>query len=224
MRLLYLVIAASLLVSCTNEAYETGDSRYSYLRTDFAEARTNASAQLVSATTDDGVSLTFTKAVSTSWAATADSTYRTLLYYLCEDFSDSPATKQVEPVRAGRVYVLRPDTSAQARAAATDPVHLQSAWASANGAYANLGIALMTGVADSVDARQSLGLACDSVVTGGDGHHTYHYRITHSQGGVPQYYKSTIYVSIPRQQIVGGDKMVVTINTYDGTVAKDFAF
>lgn len=222
MRFFLFIVAVAVLASCTNEAYETGDSRYSYLRTDFVEARTNTSKQLVSATTDDDVSLTFTKAVSTSWATTADSTYRTLLYYICEDNSEGSSPKQVEPVRASRVYVLRPDTSAQARTAATDPVHLQSAWTSANGSYANLSLALMTGVADSVDAKQTIGLACDSIVTGNDGHDTYHYRLIHSQGDVPQYYKTTVYVSIPTTHMSPGDKLRVTVNTYDGEIVREF--
>lgn len=219
MRFSLFIFAIAVFASCTSEAYETGDSRYSYLRTDFVLAQTNSKAQIVSAVTDDGVSLALSSPTSVSWAAKGDTTYRALFYYLSEN---SSTASTVEPVKATRVYVLRPDTSAQASTAA-DPVHLQSAWQSANGSYANLTLALMTGVADSVDAKQTIGLRCDSIVDETDGNHTYYYMLTHSQGSVPQYYKSTIYVSIPTKDMTLGDQVKVTLNTYNGTVTKTFS-
>lgn len=218
-KLLLLFPLAGLLAACSNDAYDTGDSRYSYLRADFVEAVTDANARLVSATTDEGVALAFSKPAVASWATVPDTTYRALLYY-----NAAPASGlAVEPLSVGRVYVLMPKAAADmSEPAATDPVHFQSSWLSANGSYANLSLALMTGVADSVDARQAIGLVCDSVVAQSDGHSTYYYTLSHSQGSVPQYYKSTIYVSIPTKKMTAGDHVRLSLNTYNGWIVRDF--
>ena len=67
--------------SCSNTSYEEGDSKLSYLRTDFADATTDSQGRLSAATTDDGVSLTFTRPMQTSWSNAADSLCRVLLNY-----------------------------------------------------------------------------------------------------------------------------------------------
>lgn len=51
------VIVGVAFVACNHDAYNTGDSRYSYLRTDFSRVYTNADARLWSAMTDNGDSL-----------------------------------------------------------------------------------------------------------------------------------------------------------------------
>lgn len=219
--LLTLSFASVFLVSCSHDAYETGDSPYSYLRADFVEALTGGSRQFISAQTDGGVSLTFTKPVQASWAATADSTYRALLYYKTGATTGQPM--EVEPVSARRVYVLSPKPADHSSAPATDPVHFQSSWLSANGSYANLSLALMTGVADSVDARHTIGLVADSAVGNANGTHTYYYTFTHGQGGVPQYYKSTVYVSISTKKMTTGDTLRLSLNTYDGLITREWS-
>lgn len=227
-------------MACSNDAYDTGDTKYSYLRADFVEASTDAQSRFVSAVTDDGQRLSFSAPLTASWATVADTTYRALLYY------DVSSTPTVAPVAVGRVYVLVPkpqpsnlnpqtsilnsqistlksQTSILNSQTTTDPVHFQSAWVSGNKRYANLSLALMTGVADSIDERQSLGLVCDSVEVGADGHRTYHYVLAHSQGSVPQYYKTTVYVSIPTKTMTAGDCVRLSLNTYEGWVVKEFA-
>lgn len=218
--LLFLFLAA-----CTNDAYDTGDSRYSYLRTDFVEARTDGQARLISATTDDGGALAFVRPVTVAWAAKADTAYRALLYYNLPSDSASAAASAmtVEPVGMTQVYVLRARAASDTMAVSRDPVHFQSAWRSANGGYVNLSLALMTGVPDSVDARQSIGVVCDSVTARGNGRHTYYYTFLHSQGGVPQYYKSTVYVSIDTKKMAAGDRVRLSLNTYDGVLTREFA-
>lgn len=222
-----------LFIACSNDAYETGDTKYSYLRADFVEATTDAQSRLVSAVTDDGQSLSFSAPLTASWATVADTTYRALLYY------NVSSTPTVEPVTAGRVYVLVPkpqpstlnpqssnlnsQSSNLNSQSKIDPVHFQSAWVSGNKWYANLSLALMTGVADSIDERQSLGLVCDSITVGSDGHRTYHCVLAHSQGDVPQYYKTTVYVSIPTKTMTVGDCVRLSLNTYEGWIIKEFA-
>lgn len=218
----FLLFLLPLLFSCTNDAYETGDSRYSYLRTDFVEAYTNADARVETAMTDDDMTLTFPKPFSVSWMAKADTIYRAMLYYNIGDLSNG---KQMtaKAISAGRVYVLEPKNISDTTTVYTDPVYFQSAWQSSNGNYLNLSLALMTGVADSVDVKQSIGMVCDTIMTAMNGSHTYLYRFSHSQGGVPQYYKTTIYISIPTKKMTAGDHVRLSINTYDGEVTREFA-
>lgn len=222
---------ALLLGACSHDAYDTGDSRYSYLRTDFVEAYTNADASLWSAKTDDGDSLVFASTVKLSWAARPDSVYRALVYYNMQPADVSVAATgnstvplTIAPVSVGRVYVLKPQSGVDSLALMTDPVVFQSAWLSSNSRYINLGLYLMTGQSDESDARQTIGLVCDDVVVGYNGHHTYYYRLCHDQGSVPEYYKSTVYVSIPVTGMDKGDAVCVTIPTYDGTVTRYFYF
>ncbi len=208
-----------LFIACSNDAYESGDSRYSYLRADFVEATTNKEARFVSAITDDGTTLTFSKDVAMSWASKADSTYRALLYYNANDTTTGHSV--VEPVSIGRVYVLQPKLDPDTLNTANDPVGFQSAWLSRNKKYVNLGITLMTGQTEEADVRQSIGLACDSIVEKDKNRHFF-YRIVHNQGGVPQYYSQSVYISIPLTDMREGDAFFVKVNTYTGLLTRSF--
>lgn len=207
------------LAGCTNTAYDTGDSRYSYLRTDFADAQTNNSGQLVSAVTDEDTHLTFTKPLAVSWKATADSISRVMLYYnLNADASDSSI---VEPLTAQYVYTLIPAKATAQATVSTDPVHFVSAWMSGNGAYLNFCVGMMTGKADSVEARQMIGLVLDSIAEK-DHHPTYYLRFAHSQGNVPEYYTTNIYLSIPTKEMTTGSRVRLSLNTYKGWIYREF--
>ena len=210
-----------IIASCTNTAYDTGDSRYSYLRTDFVEAQTNGSGQLVSAVTDENTSLTFTKPLSVGWTAKGDSTYRAMLYYnLNADANDSSI---VEPLTAQYVYTLTPAVMTEPTAIPTDPVHFFSAWKSSNGAYLNFCIGVMTGKADSLDAKQTIGLILDSAVEK-SGHTAYYLKFSHSQGNVPEYYTTNIYLSIPTKKITTGSTVRLSLNTYKGWIYREFTW
>lgn len=217
-----LLIFAILLVSCTNDAYETGDSRYSYLRTDFVEIQTDANGNLITATRDDDVQLAFTQSVKSYWANVPDSTYRALLYYNIGDSTSIRGQIKVQPLSLNRVYVLDAKLYSDTLTIEDDPVYFQSAWVSKNRSYANLSLALMTGMADSLDTQQSIGLICDSVKANLVGGKTYYYRLSHNQGNVPQYYKSTIYVSMPTKNMNSGDVIRLTLTTYDGKITREF--
>lgn len=207
------------LAGCTNTAYDTGDSRYSYLRTDFADAQTNNSGQLVSAVTDEDTHLTFTKPLAVSWKATPDSISRVMLYYnLNADASDSSI---VEPLTAQYVYTLVPAKATTQATVSTDPVHFVSAWKSGNGAYLNFCVGVMTGKADSVEARQMIGLVLDSIAEK-DQHPTYYLRFAHSQGNVPEYYTTNIYLSIPTKEMTTGSRVRLSLNTYKGWIYREF--
>lgn len=205
--------------SCSNTSYEEGDSKLSYLRTDFADATTDSQGRLSAATTDDGVSLTFTRPMQTSWSNAADSLCRVLLNY--NMYANGADSNVVEPLAAKIVYTLQPAKPSVQTQAATDPVSLVSAWKSKNGNYVNLRLGLKTGKASSDDQRQSIGLALDSTVTS-YGSTTYCLRFLHSQGGVPEYYTTDAYVSIPIKQMTTGSKVRLSLNTYNGWVTREF--
>lgn len=205
--------------SCSNTSYEEGDSKLSYLRTDFADATTDSQGRLSAATTDDGVSLTFTRPMQTSWSNAADSLCRVLLNY--NMYANGADSNVVEPLAAKIVYTLQPAKPSVQTQAATDPVSLVSAWKSKNGNYVNLRLGLKTGKASGDDQRQSIGLALDSTVTS-DGSTTYRLRFLHSQGGVPEYYTTDAYVSIPIKQMTTGSKVRLSLNTYNGWVTREF--
>lgn len=205
--------------SCSNTSYEEGDSKLSYLRTDFADATTDSQGRLSAATTDDGVSLTFTRPMQTSWSNAADSLCRVLLNY--NMYANGTDSNVVEPLAAKIVYTLQPAKPSVQPQAATDPVSLVSAWKSKNGNYVNLRLGLKTGKASGDDQRQSIGLALDSTVTS-DGSTTYCLRFLHSQGGVPEYYTTDAYVSIPIKQMTTGSKVRLSLNTYNGWVTREF--
>lgn len=205
--------------SCSNTSYEEGDSKLSYLRTDFADATTDSQGRLSAATTDDGVSLTFTRPMQTSWSNAADSLCRVLLNY--NMYANGADSNVVEPLAAKIVYTLQPAKPSVQTQAATDPVSLVSAWKSKNGNYVNLRLGLKTGKASGDDQRQSIGLALDSTVTS-DGSTTYCLRFLHSQGGVPEYYTTDVYVSIPIKQMTTGSKVRLSLNTYNGWVTREF--
>lgn len=205
--------------SCSNTSYEEGDSKFSYLRTDFADATTDSQGRLSAATTDDGVSLTFTRPMQTSWSNAADSLCRVLLNY--NMYANGADSNVVEPLAAKIVYTLQPAKPSVQTQAATDPVSLVSAWKSKNGNYVNLRLGLKTGKASGDDKRQSIGLALDSTVTS-DGSTTYCLRFLHSQGGVPEYYTTDAYVSIPIKQMTTGSKVRLSLNTYNGWVNREF--
>lgn len=205
--------------SCSNTSYEEGDSKLSYLRTDFADATTDSQGRLSAATTDDGVSLTFTRPMQTSWSNAADSLCRVLLNY--NMYANGADSNVVEPLAAKIVYTLQPAKPSVQTQAATDPVSLVSAWKSKNGNYVNLRLGLKTGKASGDDQRQSIGLALDSTVTS-DGSTTYCLRFLHSQGGVPEYYTTDAYVSIPIKQMTTGSKVRLSLNTYNGWVTREF--
>lgn len=229
LRLCGVACIALLMSACSHNAYDTGDSRYSYLRTDFAEAYTNGNGALWSAITDDGDSLVFTSTLQRAWAAKPDSAYRALVYYNLQPAGVAAAATSavpltVEPVSVAMVYVLKPLSGTDSLVLMADPVVFESAWLSRNRRYVNLGLALMTGQPETADASQAIGLACDGVVTGDRGRRTYYYRLCHDQGNVPEYYKGTVYVSIPVSGMRAGDAVSITVPTYNGTVTRYFSF
>ena len=105
-----------------------------------------------------------------------------------------------------------------------DPLTMESAWMSANGRYLNLGLYVKTGVeGDSVVAKhQLLGVNCDTTVVHDDGSRELHLVLYHDQAGVPEYYSSCVYASIPISHLRKGDVVHLDVHTYNGLVSRSF--
>lgn len=205
-----------LAFACTSEDYETGDGTYSYLSADFADLHTDADAKVVSAMTDGGDSLLFSRAFESKQLKTPDSTYRALLYYYKKVIDG-----KVEPygLKAVSVPIVKM-TSRLKGEMKTDPVSLQSAWMSQNNRYVNLTLVLKTGQPDEKDAVQTVGMMCDTVMQQTDGTQLMKLRFYHDQGKVPQYYSTTVYMSLAfgrlPVKVNEGDQLEISVNTYDG--------
>lgn len=206
--------ALLMLFSCESDSYDTGTGTYSLMTAEFGEAYTDEEGVLKFFTTDDDVSLTLSPEVSYS-DAKPDTLYRRLLYY---DVADGNI---VEPRAITVVPVAYPHPALAFDSVYTDPVSFESLWVSASGKYINMGLYFLTGEADgSDDLRHTVGIAVDSVVTDDNLLSTYHMRLYHDQGGIPEYYSTKYFISIPTTSIPAADSVVMRINTYDGTVTK----
>lgn len=195
------------VAACQVDPYETGDSRYSYLRADFAmlHGATNGTADYM--LTDDGDSVAFAQRANVGWVSTPDSFYRALVYY---------DTSSRRVFSASQVSVVVPTVVADSAHIATDPLSIESVWV--GGGYLNIGFAVKTGKADSIEARQQVGLVLEGVDMGSDGKPTVQLRVTHAQNGVPQYYSVRGYMSMPLANDMQGARFNLRANTYGGVV------
>lgn len=100
------------------------------------------------------------------------------------------------------------------------PLGVESVWKAKNGKYVNVALLLKTGKMDDSSQGQAIALVCDSFSDTEDGRKVAELRFVHDQGGVPQYYTSRVYVSIPMAEFSDVDKIDITFNTYNGTVRK----
>jgi hypothetical protein len=217
LKVMTVIVTLFITGGCEHDFYETGDSGLSYLHTDFVEARTNTATAFFSAHTDDGVRLTLQPALKTLWATKGDTTYRALLYY------NKVENGVTEPVAISPVAVLRIRLALDLPPVHTDPVGFESAWISRDKKYLNLGLKLKTGKSDDTRAVQSLGIVCDSVRRRSSGSRIFYLRLYHRQNGIPEYYSTRVFASIPLQNMERKDSVVLDINTYKGKVRKQFA-
>lgn len=212
--------AMSVLAACTSETYETGDGAYSYYRSDFCEATTDADRNISSYTTDDGIVFTLSEPVVPWWANEADSTYRVLINSNVSDVSDGRGAARM--VSSQTVLVLTPRPSKQFTEFKTDPVTFESAWMSANGRYLNLGFLVKTGTVNGEYSPQGIGLLDAGTTTAADGKTCRNLVLYHAQADAPEYYSSKSYASIPTAGLQA-DSVKITINSYNGLVERTFA-
>ena len=216
MTMVMLLVTLLMVVACKHDFFEKGDSVLSYLNTDFVEVRTNEAAELVEAVTDKGELLKLQPHLKKLWAMTSDTTYRALLYY------DKVVDGKTKAIEVSQVPVLRMRLALNVDVVHTDPVVFESAWISKNRRYLNLGLSLKTGRAEDKKAVQSLAMVADAVKKRADGGRNFYLRLYHAQNGVPEYYSSRVFVSMPMTDIQPGDSIILDINTYKGMVRKRF--
>ena len=208
------------LLSCTQDTYDKGDGKYSYLRGDFVEALVGADKEIVSLMTDEGETLPLSCPYTAKWITRSDTIYRCMLYY--NKVRDSKGQYVAEPISVGEVPcpVIVPLSELEMEMK-TDPVKLESAWMSKTGRYVNLSFTLKTGTTEDDGAVHSLRIVQDTIMANPDGTATSHLRLYHDQGGVPEYYSTQAYASINTSEIPA-DSVCITINTYKGIVTKAF--
>lgn len=211
------VTALLMLSACKNDSYESGDGQYSYLQADFVEANTSASKELVSARTDDGDMLLFSPHVFKEWASTPDSVYRSLLYYNKVNDDRTTEVYSIVQIPVVKIHKLKGTDEIS-----TDPLFLKSAWISKNRKYLNLYFGIKTGVEDGNDNIQTLSVVYDPDVDNSNDSRNPYIKVVHKQNGVPEYYTSYGYISVPLNDFVLGTTIHLSVNTYDqGWITKD---
>ncbi len=210
------MVGLAAFAACQSDSYETGQGPYSLMQADFVEAHTSALGLMDRVETDESHVFSLAQPQEVKWATTPDSLYRALLYY--EKANDSVA----RTVSISQVPTLHPKQLKPEETLCTDPVKFESMWISANGKYLNLGLYLKNGSIQGDSLHHTVGMIRESETTDVDGKRTVSLRLYHDQGGVPEYYSSRYYVSVPCKEI-DADSVVVTINTYNGAVERRFS-
>ena len=148
---------------------------------------------------------------------TPDSLYRCLLYY-------NHVNGYTEPVSARSVPVVACKKAADIDTVFMDKLTFESAWISRNRKYLNVGFSVKTGKDGTTDRTQRIGLVCDSIVNRTNGRKDMYLRIFHEQNGVPEYYSSKGYMSLPLQGTSEGTTIHLSANTYNGKVEKTVSY
>ena len=219
-RIIYptLLMLCLLLVSCQTDSYEKGEGEYSLLQADFAELYVDGQKQGVSFTTDEGATIQLTPPYTAKWIETADTTYRTIVYYSLSangatPSANSPATAQAEAI--GAVVTMHPVPQWKFKNLPQDPIGVESVWLSRNGKYLNLSLLVKTGRVSDEELPHNIGLAQDTVYIRDDGRRTAYWRLLHSQNGIPQYYTNRRYASVALPTNAP-DTICLTIPTFEG--------
>lgn len=192
-------------VSCTSDAYDKGEGKYSLMRGDLADLQVATDKQIVSFVTDEGDYYSVKDPFTLRWVNTADTIYRAYIYYIKEEQS-------VDVVGVGQVLVLRPRREVEPK---TDATGLESIWLSSNKKYLNMSLLLKTGSNDDSELHQTLGATIDTLMVNDDGTKSIHLHLYHDQGGVPEFYTQRTYVSIPVADMPV-DSVHLRVNTYEG--------
>ena len=211
-----LVSAFFLMVSCTVEPYETGDTSLSYLMAEMVDMHV-VGREIKSIVTDSDERL----AVSSSYLLPEkmehrDTTYRMMLYY------NKEGNKPIELKSLRRAHVVKASDKQSSLTIHDDPVKLISVWKAQNSSYINMSLGLMVGNVENEDAVHKVGLVVNSVETIADGSKTYYLTLHHDQDSIPEYYTQTVYLSVPLKEYSAGDRIYIRMNTYSGWIEKIF--
>lgn len=214
---LYLLLSSSFFLSCERDCYEKGEGRYSLLQADFANLTVDNEKRGVSFVTDEGESYLLSNPLKTSWIETADTVYRTYLYYNKED------NGRADIKSIGILPTLIARDAKDFKRQPQDPLGVESSWLTRDSKYINMGLLLKNGRDDNgKEGIHSLALALDEVRQNDDQTHTAYYRLLHEQGEAPEYYTNRRYVCILLPTEERPDSVCLTVNTYDGVVVKKF--
>ena len=208
--LLLLASCFCFIFSCTTDNYDSGDGDLSYLRAEFVMAHVSADSIVDYAIDDSDRRIAIRKPFKPRWTTTTDSLYRALLYY-----NDKP--EGAEAVKLTQVFVLTPIDTSKVEKLVFDPVTFESSWISANNTFLNFSFYVKSGKPDDEDAHHSIGLLSETTDDG-----TCLFTLYHDQGGMPEYYSTRVYASIPLTDEMRQQKIKLIVNTYSGTVIKEF--
>lgn len=215
MKKLLFYLLPFFLFSCETDNYEKGEGKYSLMQADMAELSVNGQKYATSFLTDDGDNYQLINPYTAKWIETADTTYRTIIYY------NKVESGQAELKTISTVVTLQPIEHWRLKEQPQDPVGFESSWLAKNRRYLNIGLLVKTGRVSDEELPHQIGLAQDTVITHADGRQTVYYRLLHDQNGIPQYYTNRRYVSILMPQPLP-DTIAFSLKTFDGTVRRTF--
>ena len=205
-----------LTAACSIDAYDKGEGEYSLMTAEMADVVVDNQKYVTTVQTDQDEQFNLAKQFTMKWMEKGDTTYRALVYYKLL------TNGQAEAVSMSKVAVLIPAMlkSKEGKQAdmKDDPLFVESAWMSKNQKYVNMRLRLLTGTSNDEKAVQTIGMVIDSL-NSSNGH--LRLMLYHDQGGQPEYYSSTAYVSIPLDN-TNTDTLTVTANTYNGLFTRTF--
>ena len=202
------------IMACSIDAYDKGEGEYSLMTSEMADVIVGSDKRVTAANTDQGEKLTLAQPVKVAWIEKGDTTYRTLLYY------KMMADGKAEAVSMKKVGVMIPrqltSKDGKQEVMKTDPLYVESVWTSKNRKYVNMRLRLLTGASEDEKAVQTLGVVPDQ-----ENSSSGHVRLVmyHDQGGQPEYYSTTAFVSIPLAEI-DADTLTIAVNTYEGSFSR----
>ena len=180
---------------------------------EMADVTVGSDKYVTAVETDLGEQLKLAKPVTVKWMEKGDTTYRALVYYNLQ--SDGRAeTVSMKKVGVLIPHKLKEKVGEQQVVMKTDPLYVESVWVSKNKKYVNMRLRLLTGASEDEEAVQTIGIVRDEE---SNGHETL--LLYHDQGGQPEYYSTTAFVSIPLAE-VHADTLSIKVNTYDGPYNK----
>ena len=202
------------ITACSVDAYDKGEGEYSLLTAEMADVTVGSNKYTTAIETDQGEQLTLAQPVTVKWMEKGDTTYRALVYY--KQLTDGKA-EIVSMKKASMLvpHLLNEKNGVQQETMKTDPLYVESIWTSQNKKYVNMRLRLLTGEAShspEEKAVQTLGIID---VTPSEGSGEAFFTLYHDQGGQPEYYSTTVFLSIPLNE-VHADTLTITVNTYDG--------
>jgi len=210
--LLFLVLL-SLFCACSQG--EEGESSLTQATAEFGDVYVNAEKRAVSIVTDGNDSLLFSPPYASKLFTKGDSTYRTITFYNKGDARNT----QVISITPIPTISMKESAKLHKDSIHTDPVRLTAIWKSRNGKYLNFSLRVLSGTADASSVHK-LGLLLDSVKLYMGGRRHAYVRLFHDQAGIPEFYSSSTYFSLPlstlSKTLKTADSISIAVNTYDG--------